>query len=109
MELSESTTSSKASSETVYSISSAVAKKRVVTYCSVAQCDLSSLCMRTPMAQAPDEWLTALQRWATHSSAISADPQWGLRTFLLTPISWTKLSPAMTLLSMPVTFPINHK
>ena len=36
---------------------------------SVAQFDLSSLCMRTPMAQAPDEWLTALQRWATHSCA----------------------------------------
>ena len=32
VELSESTTSSKASSETVYSITSAVAKKRVVTY-----------------------------------------------------------------------------
>ena len=71
----------------------------------VAQFDLSSLCMRTPMAQAPDEWLTALQRWATHSSAISADSQWGLRAFLLTPISWTKLSTALTLLSMPVTFP----
>ena len=75
----------------------------------VAQFGLSSLCMRTPMAQAPDEWLTALQRWATHSSAISADSQWGLRAFLLTPISWTKLSTALTLLSMPVTFPINHK
>ena len=35
----------------------------------VAQFGLSSLCMRTPMAQAPDEWLTALQRWATHSCA----------------------------------------
>ena len=30
----------------------------------VAQFGLSSLCMRTPMAQAPDGWLTALQRWA---------------------------------------------
>ena len=74
----------------------------------VAQFGLSSLCMRTPMAQAPDEWLTALQRWATHSSAISANSQWGLsklRASLLTPISWTKLSPALTLLSMAVTFP----
>ena len=28
----------------------------------VAQFDLSSLCQRTPMAQAPNEWLTALLR-----------------------------------------------
>ena len=32
------------------------------TVTTVAQFGLSSLCMRTPMAQAPDEWLTALQR-----------------------------------------------
>ena len=38
----------------------------------VAQCNLRAHCQRSPKAQAPDEWLTALARWTTHHCAISA-------------------------------------